>query len=215
MRSRLIFIFLTLVWWGARSAVAAPTNDLTDSTATEEVGVESQSESQPNLIDSNNLVVTPVELSAQEKKEISYLYPYQQSISPRVILIADLDQLRAGEGLPYGLGVGYLAPRKRQPQWEAGAELYSTSDGQIYASARWVQFPDNYFRPYTKLGLSHVWRADEKLASFGNWKNYYLRGAVGFEDVIKPPMSVLLELSLAVSTEETQLQFSFGYSWGF
>lgn len=195
--------------------MAAPTTDLTESSGTGEVRVESPTEPQPNLIDSNNLVVTPVELTAQEKKEISYLYPYRQSIAPRFILIADLDQLRDGDGLPYGLGVGYLAPRKRQPQWEAGAELYSTSDGQIYASARWTQFPDNYFRPYAKLGVSHIWRADEKLVSFGNWKNYFLRAAVGFEDVIKPPMSVLLELAVAVGTEETQLQFSFGYSWGF
>ncbi|MCB0384244.1 MAG: hypothetical protein KDD43_02530 [Bdellovibrionales bacterium] len=215
MRSRPNLIFLTLVLNWAFSVHGAPPADLSDpppppteeSVPTDDPGRDE--------IEKNNLSITPVEMTEAQKKEVTYVYPYFQSISPRIILIADLDSIRDGGGVPYGLGVTYLAPRKRQPQWEGGADLFSNSNGHIHAGLRWVHFSDNYFRPYYKAGLAHVWKAEEKLASFSNWKNYYLKGAVGFEDVIKPPMSARLEMEIAVGTEEVLLMFSLGYSWGF
>ncbi|MCB0365141.1 MAG: hypothetical protein H6624_10480 [Bdellovibrionaceae bacterium] len=215
MHSRPNLIFLTLVLCFELAAHGAPPSDLSDPPPPPNEEGKPIDEVNPDVIESNNLSITPVEMSEAEKKEISYVYPYLQSISPRIILIADLDAIREGESVPYGLGVTYLAPRKRQPQWEGGADLFSNSDGHLHLGLRWVHFSDNYFRPYYKAGIAHVWKADEKLASFSNWKNYYLKGAVGFEDVIKPPMSARLEMELAVGTEEMLIMFSLGYSWGF
>ena len=45
-------------------------------------------------------------------------------------------------------------------------------------------------------------------------ENYLLKGAFGFEDVIKPPMSTRLEAEIAIVTESFYLILSLGYSWG-
>ena len=212
MHSRPLYLFLTLVLSLGIDVQAAPSRDVNDPPENEGSS-ETEVQATPDLIDRQNLVITPTVMTKKEEKEISYLYPYNQSISPRIILIIDSEEIKGDLNIPYGLGITYLAPRRKQPQIEAGAEMFSTSDGHIHAGLRWVYFSDNYFRPYYKVGLAHAWKAKEKLASFSNWKNYLVKVGAGFEDVIKPPMSARLEIEAAIGTEDMFLLLSLGYSW--
>lgn len=206
--------FLTLVLViGAEAAPLSEEMEILSPRESQNEPDRTPSSTQPNLIEQNSLSITPVEVKRETTKKASFFYPFLQSISPRLFLIADLDLLRDGQ-LPYGLGVSYLVPQLHQPQWEVGADLFSNSNGQISVSLRQIYFADNYFRPYIKLGLGHIWRAEEKLASFSNWKNYLLRAGIGFEDVIKIPMSARIEVEAALGTETSFFIMSLGYSWG-
>ncbi len=208
-----LLLFLTLVWlfplWAAPNNSSPVFEWPSSSTAPED-----SQQSKPNLsLEEQNLALTPYVPNKNVDPHSSSLYPYLQTISPRFILALSLELLREGK-IPYGMGFSYLIPQKEQPQWEVGTDLLSNSEGQIYVYKRQIFFPDNAFRPYFRVGMGHIWRAEEKLASFGNWKNYALRLGLGFEDLIRLPMSTRLEIEGVVRTEETLILISLGYSWG-
>lgn len=214
MYSRYLSLLLTLVL--VKLASAAPSNSdswIVNQDLPSQPGTNSERHDKISTIEELGLVISPVSMSTKDKREASYFYPYRQAISPRFFFIGDIDLMREGQ-FPYGLGMMYLVPSKNQPQWEIGADLLSIASGQISVGSRHIYFSDNYFRPFYKISLSHIWKATEKLASFANWKNYLLRAGVGFEDVIKIPMSARLEVEAAVGSEDFILMFSFGYSWG-
>jgi hypothetical protein len=63
--------------------------------------------------------------------------------------------------------------------------------------------------------LTHEAVPEDKLATFVNLENYYLRIGIGFEDVIKLPKSVRLEIEGLAGTEKQMYKICLGYSWGF
>lgn len=213
MLTRSLLLLSTLVLSDfAGAAPSPPSSSLNESPPAMQESKDDESKA-TDILKASGMAITPVKINTKETQKPDFYYPYQQAISPRLVLVANLDLLRQGK-LPYGLGFSYLAPSKRPPQWEAGGDLLTDSYGQIFLCRRHISFADTYFRPYYKYGLAHIWKAEEKLASFSNWNNYLLRAGLGFEDVIKLPMSARLEIEVAAGSGGFMIFFSMGYSWG-
>jgi hypothetical protein len=112
------------------------------------------------------------------------------------------------------LGFNYLIPKQSSPQWEVGADLSLASQGHINVMRRFIYNERGSFRPYYKYGVMHKFVADEKFASLSNWENYLGKIGIGFEDILRPPRSLRLELEAAMGAEDIFVMFTYGYSYG-
>jgi hypothetical protein len=166
--------------------------------------------------------VTPVGEPPQTMSEYSrsfskseYFYPYRQTLTPRVGLIFGLrDASDEDDIMNVLLGFNYLVKRDKSPQWEVGADLSLASAGHINIMKRRIYNERGSFRPYYKYGVSHKFITDEKFASISNWENYMARAGLGFEDILRPPRSLRLELEAAIGPEDIFIIFTYGYSYG-
>ncbi len=199
--------FLTLVLVLFTYSASASPHDTAPSPEANEL----KSESESGLIEKNNLIISESQTSAPPAQPIEF-FPFRNSLAVRFGLLIDMDLARDGS-VPYFLGFQYLFPRKQQPQFELGADIFSHSKGQINAGFRHSFYPYQYFRPYVKLGVSHQTNTNENLATFFSIKNYIAKFAIGLEDVLTLPKSVRIELEGGVGLESTALYMSLGYSW--
>ena len=190
-------------------AVAAPQQD---------VQLEIVPEAEEQTVDTNSLsdekgviVSTPTEDSDQQK--VRYFYPYRQSMSPKLGILLDPDMLRESE-VPLALGIRYMLPRRRSPQWEIGFDILTEEGAHVYLGKRFITNPRRPFRPYFTVSGMLSAQAEERLATITDFKNYYVKLGAGFEDIIKLPMSVRIEVEFAVGLERQFAIFNFGYSWG-
>ena len=208
MKTIISLIFLTLVVLSLTSKADPHTFAPNKKINSENHSTILDKKNHENLVISNGI---GTDSNNKELKE--YYYPYLHSISPRLGFILDAADLSKGGAIPVILGFTYLSPNYRSPQWEVGADLLTTSIGQISAAKRWIVTPRSSFRPFYKLGMTHKVQPDEQLASFTNFKNYYIEGTVGIEDLLAPPMSIRMDLVLQVGTEDVWVGAIFGYSW--
>lgn len=158
-------------------------------------------------------VTTPPPLVKSEKKFASsenYFYPYQSSISPRFGVFFDSQNLTS---IQYIFGFNYLAESVTNRHWEFGADLYSNANGSLSGGYRWIFFPNDKFRPYAKAGGSLLMVPSDGLGNFISLSHYRVLGAVGFEDILRDPMSVRIDLEVAVGTQRSSVQLCVGYSW--
>lgn len=152
---------------------------------------------------------------AKHYSKENYFYPYRQSLTPRVGLLFGLrDSSDEDDIMNVLLGFNYLVKRAASPHWELGADLSLASHGHINVMRRHIHNERGSFRPYYKYGFTHKLVSDEKFASFSNFENYLARVGVGFEDILRPPRSLRLELEAAVGIEDTFIIFTYGYSYG-
>ncbi len=151
----------------------------------------------------------PKEKATGEDK-IQY-YPYLQSISPRVGLLVNSDDLKRSETV---YSILYLLPKIESPQIEVGAEVIPNFEGFLHVSKRHIFKQRDYFRPFVKYGLNLSVVSKENLATFFNFKNYGLRVGMGLEDLLRPPMSLRIDIEALISAQSTALIVTFGYSWG-
>lgn len=142
----------------------------------------------------------------------TYVYPYRQQLVPRVGYVRSNDD---DDPHTYMFGISYLWPRYVSPQAEIGADLVNKYGGHINFGIKHIVFERGFFRPFWLWGITHEAVPEDRLATFVNLENYYLRIAVGFEDVIKLPKSVRLEAEALAGTDKQMFKVCLGYSWGF
>lgn len=209
MMHRFVLAFLTFVLISPLSAGAAPqVNPSMQEPKPEE---SSPADSSATNLDSQQMVIsTPPE--PIKKVETYEYYPYKQSISPRIGIIFDSDLMKEHK-FPYLLGFLYMLPRRRSPQMEAGADILSDSRGQLHFGLRNILYERQYFRPYFRAGISLEVEPDDQLAAAVDFENYQLRFSLGFEDVVKLPMSARFEIEGSISSTDQTLYLVGGYSW--
>jgi hypothetical protein len=193
----------------------APTSDA--------AAVEEVTEEPPEAFKNDRLAVTPVETNEPKNmheysrrfSKADYFYPYRQTLSPRVGTIFGLrDSSDEKDLMNLLMGFNYLIPRHSSPQFEVGADLSLANHGHLNFMRRHIYNERGSFRPYYKYGVTHKIVAKEKFATFSNWDNYLARMGVGFEDIVRPPRSLRLELEAAVGAEDVFVVFTYGYSFG-
>ncbi len=191
------------------SATAAPQQDAPLEGIPEELQKTTDTQA---LSDEKGVIIsTPKESSDQQK--VQYFYPYRQSMSPKLGILLDPDLLRESE-IPLSLGVRYMLPRRRSPQWELGFDVVTNEGAHIYLGKRFIAHPRRPFRPYFTISGMLSAQAEERLATITDFKNYYVKFSGGFEDIIKLPMSVRLEVEFILGLERQFALLNFGYSWG-
>lgn len=163
-------------------------------------------------LDEYNLMPTPPPEPLPEEAAKTYVYPYRQQLTPRAGYVGSNDD---DDPYTYMFGILYLWPRYVSPQAEFGADLVNKYGGHLNFAVRTTFYERGYFRPFWLWGLTHEAVPEDKLATFVNLENYYLRIGIGFEDVIKLPKSVRLEIEGLAGTEKQMYKICLGYSWGF
>ena len=207
-------VSLTLVLLGLSfKSAAAPTDEIDLYKKNDQAPVE-ETKTTEDLKNDRISITPPPQRKDEEEKSVSLYYPYKQSMSPRVGFVLDPDQLDANGEVPVVLGLSYMLPRAHSPQVEFTFDLLTNSKAHFSGMLRRVFYEREALRPYLKGGVSVQLDADERLAAFSDWENYLARASIGFEDAIKLPMSVRIEIEAAANTKYQMLIFNFGYSWG-
>lgn len=163
-------------------------------------------------IDDNNLMLPRSDLPSTSVVARSFYYPYRQELAPRMGLVLTTD---SAHPVTYLLGITYLWPRFQSPQAELGADILPDYGGHLNFGVRHIFKERDYFRPYLLWGLSHEAVARDGLATLTNFDNYYLRGSAGFENVIRLPQSVRIELEVRAGLAKQLLILCLGAAWGF
>lgn len=163
-------------------------------------------------IDDNNLMLPRTDLPATSEVARSFYYPFRQELAPRAGLVLSTD---SAHPVTYLLGITYLWPRFQSPQAELGADILPDYGGHLNFGVRHIFRERDYFRPFFLWGLTHEAVARDGLATLTNFDNYYLRGSVGFENVIRLPQSVRIELEARAGLAKQLLILCVGAAWGF
>ncbi len=149
-----------------------------------------------NTVDSNN-----------------FYFPYRQSVSPRVGLVLDPEELRRDFHLVFLFGVTYLLPSDVGRHWEIGFDAHTGGTGYVQLGRRYVFQRTDKFRPFLRPGIALKLKSQEGVASVVNIKNVQMRLAAGFEDLLRSPLSAALAVELGVGGEGGFLVLAVGYSW--
>lgn len=166
-------------------------------------------------IDSLNLMQAPLKESKPKESEPSEIqndYRFRQALTPVIGLLTSTDTDHKFE---YNIGFRYLWPRFYQPQAELGVELLSGFGGHALFGVKRTFFDRTLYRPFYLYGLSHEFVPQDKIATVTNYKNYFFRFSVGFEDTLQLPKSIRLELEARLGIERQMILLNFGYGWGF
>jgi len=210
MPKKILTAILTLVLLQNVSH-AAPRSDVEDILETTQ---ESDGNTKKVDLDEENISLS-VPKPPKTKKRRAVYYPFTQSISPRLGSLVKLDEFKQKPtgAFEYLIGFNYLLYSIRSPHYEIGADLVSNAEGHLNIAKRWIIAERSGFRPFYKAGVLLRMVGNEGFATFANIKNYMACGSVGIEDYFKAPLSLRLELELAVGTERNYLLLVFGYSW--
>lgn len=160
-------------------------------------------------ISKEDVNITDVSVPAVKEQSIKY-YPFLNSGSPRLGILFNSENIKEPS---YLLGFTYMFPKYKSPQIEIGFDLLNNNTGFLQISKRYIINERQYFRPYYKWGGAILMMPETKLAGLFAIQNYYLRLSVGLEDLLKPPMSVRIELEASIGAK-LYFALNFGYSWG-
>ena len=161
-------------------------------------------------VDEQNLMLSPPPTPHVVPPRARY-YPYRQSLGFHLGAFSSNDGAHPWTWL---IGINYLWPRFLSPQVELGADVVANFGGHLNFVIRHILRQRNYVRPYYSWGITHEVTASEGLASFSNYKNYYLRLAIGAEIVRKLPRSARFELGGIAGAKKYGSYFTFGWAWG-
>lgn len=173
----------------------------------------------PSLEESGMIIVSPPPLQPSPQLSIetvkntrpSYYY-YQQSFSAQFGAAWDAENEDPREIL-WLIALKYMLPRPLSPHWELGLSHHSSQKSFFHFSRKFTFRQRQAYRPHLSLGLAHRPRAEQQLIGFLNFDNYLVRAELGFEDLLKVPRSVRMDLSLLAGPQDVLAQFTFGYSW--
>lgn len=146
-----------------------------------------------------------------------FLYSYKQELILHFgVVFGFKDSSNAKEIINPIAGFDYILPRPFSPKFEMGADISPLANrGHLWFMQRHIANEKGSFRPYYSYGLMNNVNPDEQFASFSNGQNYLARVAVGFENIVRPPKSAVVELVLAVGAQDMFALFTYGTSWGF
>lgn len=151
----------------------------------------------PIIFEANDVIYTPI-----------------QSFSVMGFFIDDIQFSEGKNTTSYGFQINYMFPQNISPHWELGASISQKSASGFYISKRWIINERSSFRPFYKWGGFINFANQKNLAVFTQYKNYYLSGSLGIEDLLKHPMSIRIELQALIGAQSAMAYFLFGYSWG-
>ncbi len=140
-----------------------------------------------------------------------YFYPYSRALSARFGGVFDSQKI-SDNGILFLAGVIYLYRYKSNEYYDFGFDVRNDSYGTIHAERRWISGRART-RTYAKAGVGLNLVPNDQLATFLKFKNYQVRGAVGFEKTFINPMSMRYELELLAGDGISAI-LSVGYSWG-
>lgn len=146
------------------------------------------------------------------KRARDIFYPYQSSVSPRAGAGVSSRKV-SNENAFYFVGLSYMLDSPHSRHHEFGIDLTSQSHGLFHAAYKWVFDHNSAFRPHLKFGTTVMLVPSEQLGTFLKASNYQLRGAAGFEKLLKAPMSLRCDLEAAWISGGYAAAFSLGYSW--
>ncbi len=200
------FLFSNLFVKQSWAAKQDPSPDFTQET---EVDDSREQQSSKADLDYVNVAEPPPLIPSQKDQE--YFYPYSRALSARFGATVDT-QKKSDSTVLYLGGVIFLYRLRPNEFYDFGFDVRSDSNGTIHTERRWI-FGRAKTRNYIKAGVGLNLVPDDQLATFLKFKNYQIRGAVGFERTFYNPMSLRYEFELLVGQGIGAI-LSFGYSWG-
>ncbi|MCC6278054.1 MAG: hypothetical protein IT289_09085 [Oligoflexia bacterium] len=165
-----------------------------------------------------DVAIEGVEITTPEDQHESrpkYFYPYLSSLS--FVFGGTLSSPEDGSVVSYGLfGASYLWPSSTARHIESGAEGFASGQSDFWTSYRVHWVSTARVRPFWSLGLGVKIFSNRGLASFLEFKNFYIRGAVGFEWSFWNQLSVRTEFFACPDfSGRGFLAATTGISWGF
>ncbi|MEK7355200.1 MAG: hypothetical protein AAB250_02035 [Bdellovibrionota bacterium] len=129
-------------------------------------------------------------------------------------LVYDTKAESDGTGLLSRVGIQFMFMTESRFNFEGGADLLSDGSGSLQISQRRI-WGQSRFRPYIKAGAGVRIVPADQLATFLKHENYQIRGAIGFERLVKDPYGARLELEVMVSTRSQAASLLLGGVWSF
>lgn len=209
----LTFVVLALPAVTPRAALATPRTETSE--IEEETAGEVPHASDPldkEIIETIDISPPPkINRQLDRIDHSEYFYRYRKSMSPRIGITYDTD-VYLEKSFIYLAGFQYLFPTKDLTSYEGGADLMSDGTGYAHFAQRWF-LTRTRFRPYAKAGGAIHIVPRQALTTFLKFENYQIRGAVGAERLIAPPLSLRFEFEAGVGFGGLLAQVTGGYSW--
>lgn len=180
---------------------------------------ETPNEADPSKLESIIIAEPPAAQPSLESRnyrlsKADYYHSAAQAITPRLGVIYGIeDDSDSDKALDILLGFNYLLPKPRGTRWEVGVDLTTMDRGHFHIYRRKIYNEKGAFRPYYKYGLTTKLIGSEKLGTFVNKDNYILGAGIGFEDIVRIPRSIRLELEALVGQKDILIVFTYGYSF--
>lgn len=168
---------------------------------------------EPSLEDMNISKPPPLpKVRENEKDEV--VYRYRQSMSPRIGVVIDPKDAQDGKSVPISMGFAFMLLSENSTHWEISADAFTSGEGQLEVSRRFIFDEMLSLRPYYRYGAFLRMKPQNQLASFAEFKKYGGAIAVGLEDLVLKPASIRIELELGAGAEHQFAMVTLGYSWG-
>ncbi len=162
-------------------------------------------------LDALQITQPPKELLQKEEKE--YIFPYNQSLSPRYGIVFDQETFSNRQLPDYIIGVNFMLPSDDHIHWEVGADVRSNATGRLNVGYKYVINYKSSLRPYGKVGFSMLATPKDGIASILRLTNYHALIAFGIEDTLTDPLSFRMDIELVAGSEQIAAFLCFGYVW--
>ncbi|HEX4924995.1 MAG TPA: hypothetical protein VFV50_12955 [Bdellovibrionales bacterium] len=150
--------------------------------------------------------------SGQARRGGEIFFPYQSAVSPRVGVGTGSRKV-SNENVFYFVGLNYMLDSPHNRHFEVGVDLTSQSHGLLHLAYKWIYDHNSSFRPYWKAGPTIMLVPNEQLGTFLKPANFQARAGVGFEKLLRIPMSLRADLETAWISGGYEVALAFGYSW--
>lgn len=141
-------------------------------------------------------------------KPLPDYYPFRQALTIRLGQSAPLNDTKDTDTF---VGFSYMFPAFLSPHFEAGSDVQSRGDkGHIHANIRMIFRERRILRPSLTLGVGHMVEASEALASFANYRNYFLRSGAAIDLSYGYNWSGRLELEIFLGAKDYYVAPSLG-----
>ncbi len=200
LRLLMLLVFVVLGWSGGQAVAMGKTSA--------DVQFEEEDEiSATDLVGFYDLVITQPRSSGKKSSSPSkalatHSYRYTQASQVRTGGWFDPGEFVKDKKIPLILGVGYLFPRRQQPQFEVQFDW--TTDDEALLSAGWRQtgYPNTGWRPFVRAHLATKLKPEELLATLAKYENLRLKIGFGFESSINQRTSWTMGVDGVFGLEE-------------
>jgi hypothetical protein len=145
-------------------------------------------------------------------RKLGYFHKYRQGLSALIYGVYDTQVAANGNSPLTRASLLYLFNDESLRAYEGGADLLSDGTGALSIARRWI-YSRTRFRPYTKAGVALRIVPSDQLTTVLKLENYQVRGAAGFEHVLRAPISLRFEIEATASIISVQGLVGLGLVW--
>lgn len=216
----MVVIFLNFISSVLLAAPTAPNIDIQNGTSVESQDSKSEpSQINPKLetLSPNKVQSNPAQADNIEEYR-TYFYKYDESLSLRLGGNHDFGDPpdEEDDNTSAQFGFAYMFESQSKAHLEFAADLFpKREEFFLQLALKVVELSTEAFRPHYKIGGAIKFDSGDKFNTPLKTENYFGVLGVGFEDIIKDPLSLRIDMDLLMSSDNALFVLSAGISYGF